>query len=361
MLRRIFVLLLCAAMLVMGAACGDTDNGQPVPPIEDIEPPPPPEFPVVVGGATVAARPVGVVSLSPALTEKIFDLGLGSRLVGVSDFCDFPEGAERLDRCGTALMPDIEMISRIPNVHLVLYEEGLSAEFREELSRLGIDTVRIPRARTLDELWNSYIALARMFEGEHAGQHMGDMFANALDNWLADLSDAVYAEMRAQAAAAAEEAEGDEEEQEDETLEPLYALYLTRLPFTVATGDTLENELMQLIGLTNIAREQTGWNYPEELAADEGLAYFRALHIIFVNNNLGPGEDGEYLTPQSLHEHEFFSTLPAITGDSYMPIDHSIMERQSMRSFRQLLEMAAHVWPYADLPRWPPAIAFTLN
>ena len=340
MFRRIFALLLCIAMLMTGVACRENGpgNGQADPPqTEDNEPPPPPpEFPVVVGGTTVASRPGRVVSLSPALTEKIFDLGLESRLVGVSDFCDYPAGALGLDACGTAQLPDIYTISRL-RAHLVLSEIPLFPDDMDELSRLNINVVIIPRAQSLNELWNSYIALARMFEGEHAGQHMGDMFADIVGAWLESLGEAVRNEMHAD---------------EDSPGAP-YALYLRMLPFTVATGDTLESDLMQLIGLINIAADQSGWHYPEELAAGYSLEEFQAVQILIFDEN--------YITPEDLSENEFFGALPAVTSESYMIIDSAVMERQSLRTFEQLLDMARYVWPEADFPRWPPRIAFTLH
>ncbi len=47
--------------------------------------------PVLAGVA--AAEPRRVVSLAPSITETVFALGMGDRLVGVSTYCDYPEQA----------------------------------------------------------------------------------------------------------------------------------------------------------------------------------------------------------------------------------------------------------------------------
>src|SRR5690348_16024585 len=61
--------------------------------------------PGVVGAASTdkaeVAKPARVVSLVPAITETLFALGLGDRVVGVSAYCDFPPEARSLPKVGT--------------------------------------------------------------------------------------------------------------------------------------------------------------------------------------------------------------------------------------------------------------------
>ncbi|MFR9190851.1 MAG: hypothetical protein ACLVL7_11985 [Anaerotruncus massiliensis (ex Togo et al. 2019)] len=50
---------------------------------------PDPNWPVAIGDPH-PRKPRAAVSLSPALTEVIFELGAENQLAGVSDFCDYP-------------------------------------------------------------------------------------------------------------------------------------------------------------------------------------------------------------------------------------------------------------------------------
>jgi iron complex transport system substrate-binding protein len=50
-------------------------------------------------------KPVRIVSLSPALTETLFILGLGERVIGVSAFCARPEGAKVKRKVGATTPP----------------------------------------------------------------------------------------------------------------------------------------------------------------------------------------------------------------------------------------------------------------
>ena len=54
--------------------------------------------------------PERIVSLTPSVTETLFAVGVGARLVGVSDYCDFPPAAAALPRVGTFLQPVIEQV-----------------------------------------------------------------------------------------------------------------------------------------------------------------------------------------------------------------------------------------------------------
>ena len=51
-----------------------------------------------------------IVSLAPSITEILFALGVGDRVVGVSTYCDYPPQVARIDRIGTFLSPNIELI-----------------------------------------------------------------------------------------------------------------------------------------------------------------------------------------------------------------------------------------------------------
>ena len=66
-----------------------------------------------------------VVSLVPSLTETLFALGAGDSVVGITDFCIFPEGIDR-PRVGGTKTPSIARIRQLqPDVVYVNIEENL--------------------------------------------------------------------------------------------------------------------------------------------------------------------------------------------------------------------------------------------
>jgi iron complex transport system substrate-binding protein len=62
---------------------------------------------------TAAQAPSRIVSTSPSITETLFALGLGTRVVAVSRFCRFPPEVVSLPKVGTFLEPDAELIARM--------------------------------------------------------------------------------------------------------------------------------------------------------------------------------------------------------------------------------------------------------
>ena len=67
-----------------------------------------------------APAPMRIVSTSPSITETLFALGLGPRVVGVSRYCRFPVEVVSLPKVGTYLQPDAELIARLkPDLAIV--------------------------------------------------------------------------------------------------------------------------------------------------------------------------------------------------------------------------------------------------
>jgi iron complex transport system substrate-binding protein len=143
------VLLLALALVVL-STCGPAPAPTltPVPPITTptlVPPTPAPHpYPLSITDAmgrevTVHAEPEAIVSLAPSNTEILFALGLGDKVVGISDFCDYPEEAKAIERVGNYLEPNIEKIFAL-GPDLVLAITGLS-EVMARLEELGIPVV----------------------------------------------------------------------------------------------------------------------------------------------------------------------------------------------------------------------------
>jgi iron complex transport system substrate-binding protein len=102
---------------------------------------------LVTGAATLAAQradpPKRLVSTSPSITETLFALGLGDRVVGVSTYCRFPPEVLRLPKVGAFLAPDAELIARL-KPDLVFVNAGPNSA-PKQLAALNIRTAVIDR------------------------------------------------------------------------------------------------------------------------------------------------------------------------------------------------------------------------
>lgn len=74
----------------------------------------------------ITTPPQRIISLVPSLTETLFDLGLEEQIVGVTDYCIFPEIPPRVRRIGGTKNPDVEAIRQLePDLVYVNVEENL--------------------------------------------------------------------------------------------------------------------------------------------------------------------------------------------------------------------------------------------
>jgi iron complex transport system substrate-binding protein len=88
-----------------------------------------------VSAQTSGSIPRRIVTLSPNLTETVFALGCGDRLVGVSDFCDYPEEAKKKQRCGGWANPNYEVLAMLsPDLVIVLGRHEKVSEFCQKRS-----------------------------------------------------------------------------------------------------------------------------------------------------------------------------------------------------------------------------------
>ncbi len=95
-----------------------------------------------------------VVSLAPNLTEIIFAVGAGTKLVGVTTFCNYPEDAKFIRKVSDTQKPNIESIIALkPQVVFVSTASQLEA-FTKTLDEQNI-RVFVTSPNTLDDIYNS--------------------------------------------------------------------------------------------------------------------------------------------------------------------------------------------------------------
>jgi iron complex transport system substrate-binding protein len=92
----------------------------------------------ILGSASLEAQPPPqrIISLVPSVTETLFAIGAGSRVVAVSSFDAFPPEVEKLPRVGALFDPDVERILSLRPDLVVVY--GSQTELISQLQRAGI-------------------------------------------------------------------------------------------------------------------------------------------------------------------------------------------------------------------------------
>jgi iron complex transport system substrate-binding protein len=87
-------------------------------------------------GLSLFAEPQRIVSTVPGLTEILFELGLGDRTVGVSEYCRFPAAALSKPKVGSFLQPNLEAITALrPDLVLIIKNP---VRLKQRLEAIGL-------------------------------------------------------------------------------------------------------------------------------------------------------------------------------------------------------------------------------
>jgi iron complex transport system substrate-binding protein len=120
---------LCLAFIISGCGSGESEPGK--------------EQPLLVrdglGRKVRLARDPGrLISMAPSVTESLFALGFGDRLVGITDFCELPEGVGHPARIGGLLNPNLETIRALQPDLLIATTSGNDPSLASQAAGLGL-------------------------------------------------------------------------------------------------------------------------------------------------------------------------------------------------------------------------------
>jgi iron complex transport system substrate-binding protein len=88
-----------------------------------------------------------IVSIAPHLTELLFAAGAGSRVVGVSEYSDYPPAAKTLPRIASATRVDLEAVLALEPDLVVAWPQAATRRAIDRLEALGLPVYRSePRA-----------------------------------------------------------------------------------------------------------------------------------------------------------------------------------------------------------------------
>ncbi len=115
------------------------------------------------------ASPRRIVAVAPSLTEILFELGLGDRVVAVGDYSRWPPEVESKPRVGGLYDPRLETIVALePDLAVVLPSE---ADLAAKLAGLGIEVLTVP-SETVDDVARAVRRVAERCGVAEAGEQL---------------------------------------------------------------------------------------------------------------------------------------------------------------------------------------------
>ncbi|HEX75885.1 MAG TPA: cobalamin-binding protein [Dehalococcoidia bacterium] len=259
----------------------------------------------------IDTMPHRIISLAPSNTEILFAIGLSDRVVGVTEYCNYPEGAIAKPKVGGFSTVDIEkVVSLEPD--LVLATQRHSKTVIPALEELGV-TVLALAPGSLSEAMNNITLI-----GEIAGQ-------NKQASQLVD-------DLRTRIEAVADKTQNLAPNQRPRVL------YLTwHDPLMTAGTETLVDDIISKAGGQNIAYDISG-----DKAIDLETVIYRNPQVIIASIGMGTGED---LPWQYVRTEPRLKNTEALLNDRVYKIDGDLVHRPGPRIVEALELMAQFINP----------------
>ncbi len=264
---------------------------------------------------TVEEIPQRIVSLSPSNTEILFALDLGDKVVGVTDFCDYPEellakiDAGEIQRVG-APWPSFSLetiVSLDPDLAFAVGETV--PDYVNDLEGLGIPVV-ILQPHDIDDILQDIELVGEITGKETEAEELIDgmeahMVSTCTITASANTTPTVFYELDA--------------------FNPL-------LPWTAGSG-TFVDILITLAAGENIASAVEGWTT------------FSLEDLITSDPDMIILGDYPWVSPEDVMAREGWGTLRAVQNGSIYPINVDLVSRPGPRIFDGLEELAKIIHP----------------
>ncbi len=260
---------------------------------------------------TLDQMPETIISLAPSNTEILFALGLGDRVIGVTEYCNYPEEALEKQSIGGFSTPDIEQIIALaPDV--VFADDIHLAEIIPALEGYGITVIGIDPA-TLDEVLEAIDIVGRV-------------------TGVTGVSDALIADMRGRIQAITD------------VTSSISAEELTRVayvvwhePLMVSGGGTIHDEIISACGGINIAADMDSYatiSLESMMGADP--------QVLIAGVGMGEGQD---LVLQYLQDEPRLEGTTARQNNAVYPIASDMVDRTGPRIVAAMEQFAAFIHP----------------
>ena len=263
--------------------------------------------------AEISAAPQTIVSLGPSNTEILFALGLGDKVAGVTEYCNYPAEAQTRILIGGVSSPNVEKIVAL-NPDLILANAMNGEDNIAHLRKLGYTVLCL----NPDSVDGTFSSIRRVGEATGTSAAAGELIASM--------------QQRLRAAAEKGKTAG------TETLTVTHLMSTD--PYWVSGIHTFQDELITLAGGTNAFPEVDGWgiiNLEHLLTTDPD--------VILVDSGAGMGEKGENLLKQSFMTDSRLSSLTAVKNNRIYVMDSDTFDRGGPRIVDAFDELVAVLYP----------------
>lgn len=250
---------------------------------------------------TIEKTPSRIVSLAPSVTEILFAVGAGNKVVGVTAYCDYPPEVKEIPKVGDVTHPNIEkIISLSPDLVIAHRLNDLSVI--EKLDALGISVIALDE-KNLEDVIKSVELIGKITGNEE----------NATK---------IVSEMREKI---------EEINKSVKTRGVRVMVVVWHDPVWIAGGETFIDDMIKICGGVNVFEEVKGYQivgYEEIIKRDPEV-------IIVMKDKYAGGK----IPYEAIMKDERLASISAVKNGRVYMIDADIISRPSPRLMLGLEEL----------------------
>lgn len=239
---------------------------------------------------TLEQKPETLISLGPNMTEIIYALGLGEKLIAATDYCDYPEEVAQVEKIGTLFEPDMEKITELAP-DLILASTHVSDDTMAKLDELEIPVLMLYDEQNLEGLKGILETMGQALDVQEQAAEVSNDVLGRIDAARAGL-------------------EG------QDPVRGYYVVGFGEYGEYTAGGDTFVNDILEAAGIENIAKDVEGWEYSLEKLLEEDP------DVIII----------PLWAEESFGAEEPYSELTAVKEGRVFAIDNNMIDRQGPRN-----------------------------
>jgi iron complex transport system substrate-binding protein len=240
---------------------------------------------------TIEKEPQKIISLAPNITELIYALGKGDKLIGRTDYCDYPEEVKNVESIGSLTDPNIEKIVEL-QPDLVVASTHFKEDVAKKLEDLGIKVVVLYNAENFDGAYDTITTFGQIINAQDKAEELVSGMKEKIENIKEKVKGTVIPKV-------------------------YYVVGFGKDGDYTATGETFIAQMIEMAGGENIAKDATGWTYSLEKIIENDPEY------IIISKNYGMKE--QFIGTEGYKE------LSAVKNNKVIEIDNNILDRQGPR------------------------------
>lgn len=118
---------------------------------------------------TFEETPKKVITLAPNLTELLFELGMGEKIIGNTNYCNFPDSAKNIEKVADILTVNLEKIISLQPDLIFITAEGNSKSEYNKLLDLGFK-VFVSNPRNFNGIKKTILDMGKIFDVSDSAQ-----------------------------------------------------------------------------------------------------------------------------------------------------------------------------------------------